>query len=110
MDFLKAPLARIPQQLQGLTISQRMLAGSLVAIMVLTMLLWGHYASTADMEPVVGDSLGGDTAASMADVLQRHGIESKITGDKLYVSSDQKQEALAWLMWERQMPNDSSDG
>jgi flagellar biosynthesis/type III secretory pathway M-ring protein FliF/YscJ len=46
----------------------------------------------------------------MADVLQRHGIESKITGDKLYVSSDQKQEALAWLMWERQMPNDSTDG
>jgi flagellar biosynthesis/type III secretory pathway M-ring protein FliF/YscJ len=110
MDFLKAPLQRIPDQLKGLTLSQRMLAGSLVTIMILTMLLWGHYASTADMEPVVGDSVGGDTGAAMADALQRHGIESKIVGDKLYVAADQKQEALTWLMWERKMPADSTDG
>jgi flagellar biosynthesis/type III secretory pathway M-ring protein FliF/YscJ len=110
MDFLKAPLARIPEQLKGLTLSQRMLAGSLVTIMVLTMILWGHYASTADMEPVVSDSLDGNTAASMADDLQKHGIDSKIVGDKLYVASDRKQEALTWLMWERAMPADSVDG
>lgn len=110
MDFLKAPLARIPEQLKGLTLSQRMLAGTLVTVMILTMVLWAHYASTADMEPVVDDTISVDDAGSMADALQQHGIESKLIGDKLYVNAEQKQEALTWLMWQRRMPSDSVDG
>jgi flagellar biosynthesis/type III secretory pathway M-ring protein FliF/YscJ len=110
MDFIKAPLSRIPKQLQGLTLTQRMLAGSLVAVMVLTMLLWSRYASTADLEPIVDESITTDAAGPMADALQRHGIETKLVGDKLYVASDRKNEAVMWLTYDRKLPENVSDG
>jgi len=46
---------RIQQQLAGLNSSQKMLTGTLVAIMLMTLLWWGHYAGTAEMEPVLGN-------------------------------------------------------
>ena len=47
MDFLKTQLARIQQQLGGLTASQRMLSGTLVVIMVMTLYWWTRYASSS---------------------------------------------------------------
>ena len=53
MDVLKKQFDRIQQQLSGLSASQKMLTASLVAIMVMTFLWWGHYAGSSEMEPVV---------------------------------------------------------
>ena len=63
MDFLKNQLARLQQQFNQLTASQKMLSVSLVAIMVMTLLWWGRYAGTevTVTEPVFGymaDALG----------------------------------------------------
>ena len=52
MDLLKKQLEKIQQQLAGLSASQKMLTASLVAIMVMTFVWWGRYASTSEMEPV----------------------------------------------------------
>ena len=63
MNLLKAPpLARLPQQLQGLTLTQRMLAGTLVVVMIMTMVLCSRYASTSDMEPLMRADQPNETA------------------------------------------------
>ena len=51
MDLLKKQLEKIQQQLTGLSASQKMLTASLVAIMVMTFVFWGRYASNSEMEP-----------------------------------------------------------
>ena len=53
MDLLKKQLEKIQQQLAGLSASQKMLTASLVAIMVMTFVFWGRYASNSEMEPVL---------------------------------------------------------
>ena len=57
METLRAQLLKIQQQLSGLTVSQKMLTASLVAIMVMTIVWWARYAGTAEMEPVLDQSL-----------------------------------------------------
>ena len=53
MDFLKSQLDRIQQQLAGLNASQKMLTGSLIVIMVMTLFYWGRYAGSPEMEPLL---------------------------------------------------------
>ena len=45
MDFLRQQLVIIQERLRGLTPSQKLLAGALVVIMMMTMLYWGRFAS-----------------------------------------------------------------
>ena len=66
MDFLKKQLDVIQQNLSGLNATQKMLTGALVVIMVLTMVMWGRYAGSAEMEPVLNQTLAEDDMARMS--------------------------------------------
>ena len=70
MDFLKNQFQRIQQQLSGLTATQKMLTGALVAIMVMTLLYWGRYAGTADMEPLFEQALTPQAQGPVQERLQ----------------------------------------
>ncbi len=59
MDLFKAQLERISRQLSGLSASQKMLAGTLVAIMVMTLILWGRYAAEPEMRALMDRALEG---------------------------------------------------
>jgi len=111
MEFLKAQAARIQQQLGGLTASQRMLAGSLVVIMVMTLFWWGRYASTADMEPLLGDTpLKAEELSRITQSLRAKGIDFKTSTDgKVMVSADRRAEVMAQLAWDEVLPSDTSN-
>src|SRR5688572_6455901 len=57
MDFVKSQFDRIQQQLNGLTPSQKMLTGTLVTIMVMTLVWWGKYAGQPEMAPLLSQPL-----------------------------------------------------
>jgi flagellar biosynthesis/type III secretory pathway M-ring protein FliF/YscJ len=107
LDALKTQFARIQQQLSQLTASQRMLAGSLLAVMVLTLLFWGRYAGTAEMEPVLDQALKPEELARITGELRSKGIDCKVVGDRVLVSADRKLEALANLTYAGAMPQDT---
>ena len=89
MDFIKAQLDRIQQQLAGLNATQKMLTASLVAIMLITVVWWGKYAGEAEMVPLVAQSLSVDQIGQMQNVLGMQGIAARrISGDKILVHSD----------------------
>ena len=110
MDFIKAQLDRIQQQLAGLSATQRMLTASLVAIMLITVVWWGKYAGEAEMVPLVTQSLTAAQIGQMQGVLGDRGITTQISGDRLMVHADRRLEALSALTFARAMPRLTDDG
>src|SRR5882724_2276426 len=98
MDFIKAQLDRIQQQLAGLNASQKMLTAALVAIMVITVVWWGKYAGEAEMVPLLTQSLSAGELGRMQDALAAK-------GDRILVHADRRIEALSALTFARAMPH-----
>src|SRR5688572_9990122 len=107
MEFLKSQFARIQEQLGGLTASQRMLAGSLVVIMVMTLFWWSTYAGRSEMEAVVDQSTPREELAMMAASLDAQGIPNKIVGDRIHVPADRKIQAWGILSLGQLLPRDT---
>jgi flagellar biosynthesis/type III secretory pathway M-ring protein FliF/YscJ len=110
MDFLKGQLDKIQQQLGGLNASQKMLTGSLIAIMVMTLLWWGRYAGTSEMEPVLPQSFSATDVGKIQGHLRSIGITTKVEGDRVLVPADRRDEALAALALADVMPDNTQSG
>src|SRR5690348_4326293 len=110
MDFLKAQTAKIKEQLAGLTQSQRMLAGTLVVIMVMTLLWWSRYAGTSEMEDLFPQDYTGEELARVTLALDGRGIAHKMNGNRVQVPTDRRIEALAALTYEQIGTRDTSSG
>src|SRR5580704_5358508 len=110
MDFLKSQFDRIQAQISALTPTQKMLTGTLVAIMVMTMMWWSRYAGTADMEPVLSQALTQEDMVRMEATLADKNIEFKEAGDRLLVPTDRKREARSVLGYNGALPKDTASG
>ena len=108
MDTLRQQLVRIQQQLAGLSASQKMLTASLVAIMVMTFVWWGHYAGTSEMEPLFNTALSADDMQQIKHVLTQEKIQFEPSGDQILIPSDQKDYAISALGYAQALPKDSS--
>jgi flagellar biosynthesis/type III secretory pathway M-ring protein FliF/YscJ len=106
MDALKAQLDKIKQQLAGLTATQRMLVATLVGVMILTLLYWGHYAGSAEMMPLLDQSLSTAEIGKINQALDLKGVPHTMVGDKVMVPADRKMELVADLMYQNMLPTD----
>jgi flagellar M-ring protein FliF len=106
MDFFKTQFDRIQQQLGGLNASQKMLSACLVVIIVMTVLWWGRYAATAEMEPLpIDQTLSAEDVGRVKNHLRGAGIAYEISGDnKVMVPSARVPEALATLTFSGALP------
>jgi flagellar M-ring protein FliF len=105
MDFLKAQLTRIQEQLNGLSASQKMLTATLVAIMVMTLVLWSRYAAEPEMDTVF-TSLSQEEVGQISSVLDDKGITYKFSGTSLMVPADQKMRVMGELAFLQVLPQD----
>ena len=110
MDFVKNQIQRIQQQLSGLTASQRMLTAALVAIMVMTLVYWGRYAGTAEMEPLLDQGFQPNDISAITGKLQGKGIPFDVQGDRILVAAERKWEALADIAYAKLLPRNSFAG
>lgn len=110
MDFIKAQLDRIQQQLNGLSASQKMLTVALVAIMVMTLWWWGQYASKAEMQPVLDQSLSAEDITRIKSFLSAQGIPFKVSGDRILVPAERQFEAVAGLGYAQALPREMKTG
>jgi flagellar biosynthesis/type III secretory pathway M-ring protein FliF/YscJ len=110
MDFVKVQFEKIREQLAGLNASQRMLAGSLAVIMVMTLLWWSRYAGTSEMEDLLGQDFSQEDLGKVTALLDGRGIPRKINGARVQVPADRRTEALALLTYEGAGPADTSAG
>src|SRR3954464_7011451 len=110
MDFLRNQLIKLREQLAGLTPSQRMLAGSLAVIMVMSLLWWSRYAGTAEMEDVIGQDFSAEDITRVTVQIASHNIPYRVVGNRVQVATDRKFEVLAILTYEQLMPHDTASG
>lgn len=109
MDALRQQLLRIQQQLNGLSASQKMLTGSLVVIMIMTMFYWARYAGTAQMEVLLDQSLSAEEISSIKSALASKNVTYQVTGDRIMVPADRKFELIADLGYLQLLPRDMKD-
>lgn len=108
MDVLRQQWLRIQQQLAGLTLSQRMLAASLVALVVLVMMYWGRWAATPERVAVLEQSFAPEQAARVIAELERQGIRASLSGDgRVMVPADRQMQAFAAVAYNGMLPRDS---
>src|SRR3569623_3846655 len=110
MDFLKKQVERIREQLAGLSSSQKMLAGSLVVIMVMTLLWWSKFAGSTEMESVLEQDFAPEDLARVKALVDSKGIPSKVVGARIHVATARKWEVLALLGYEHLLPRDTASG
>jgi flagellar biosynthesis/type III secretory pathway M-ring protein FliF/YscJ len=84
-----------------------MLTGSLVAIMVLTVMLWGRYASSSETVPVVDRPFDPTMLTDAYHALKAEGLDAKISGDRVVVPADQQDHAFAVLSYACKLPADT---
>jgi len=109
MDAIKLQLARIQEQLGKLSASQKMLTAALLAVMVLTLMFWGRYAGTPELEPVLSQGLSSDELLGIRDTLKGAGIAYTVDGDRVLVSAEKRFEAIAVLSAANKLPADTSN-
>ena len=109
MDLFKAQFERISRQLAGLSPSQKMLTAALVAIMIMTLIMWGRYAGEPETVSLFSYPLAADKAGNVLTVLDANGIKATSTGDKILVPSDQKTRAYSLLAYANALPRADKD-
>ena len=110
MDFLKNQAAKIREQLAGLTGSQRMLAGSLAVIMVMTLMWWSRFAGTSELEELLPQDFSAEDINRIATLLESRGMSPKIVGNRIQIPADRRREAMGILTFEQLAPHDMSSG
>src|SRR6202167_1835411 len=110
MDFLKAQITRIQEQLAGLTATQKMLVFCLLTIMVMTLMWWSHWAAEPEMSPLLDQSLSTEDIGQISANLDARDIPHEVVGDKVMVPADRKMEVLAVLGYSNALPRDFDKG
>jgi flagellar biosynthesis/type III secretory pathway M-ring protein FliF/YscJ len=105
MDLFKAQLARIQQQLSGLTASQKMLSATLVIIMGMTLVWWGKFAGQAEMVPLLDQSFTQEDIGQITANLDQRNIPYTVSTDRIMVPADRTKEALGVLSFNHLLPN-----
>jgi flagellar biosynthesis/type III secretory pathway M-ring protein FliF/YscJ len=107
MEFLKLQFERARQQWNQLAPSQRMLAASLLVIMVMTMMWWGSLAGKSELEVLLDQPMSAQELGAIRDRLTTIGIPSRVVGDRIHVAADRRLDALADLTVSHLMPADT---
>lgn len=109
MDLFKAQFDRISRQLSGLTPSQKMLTGTLVAIMVMTLIMWGKYAAEPETVALFSQPPSADELMTAENALNSAGIKATESGGNLMVPTDERARAYAMLSLNNALPRASKD-
>ncbi|MFG0306345.1 MAG: flagellar M-ring protein FliF C-terminal domain-containing protein [Phycisphaerales bacterium JB040] len=104
MDRFRHILENIQAQLGSLTGSQKLLAGSLVVIALMTLFLVSQYAGGQQMVSLVND----DPNINLVQTLRGAGIDARVENDTIVVPPNQQRRAVATLAQAGQLPGDTT--
>lgn len=110
MDLFKSQLERVRRQLAALNATQKMLTASLVAIIVITILWWGKYASEAEMVPLLKQSFSTSDLGQIEEWLRDNDITYVSSGDKIMVPTEKRMEVLSRLTFAGKLPHNTQEG
>ena len=107
MERLRQTLTFTAEQLQRLTVSQRLLIGSLVVIMLMTLFVVQQYTSEAPLAPLVKNA----TAEELGEVeafLMNANVRYEVRGGEVLVEAERRRGLQAQLASQGKMPSDNT--
>lgn len=105
MDALRRMLATIGKQMSSLTVTQKLLIGSMVVLMLMTMFLVSQYAGAPKMVELIPTGTGEDQGR-VAAMLDEAGVQYVMTNSKVTVLAERKYPVLAQLARAHALPKD----
>lgn len=108
MDLIRQQIARLSEQLSGLSASQKMLAVALVAIAAMSLWWWSNYAARRDMSPILSASMTAEESARVSALLRGAGIPFSEQAGRLVVPEDRKFEALSLITMNQALPGNAA--
>ncbi len=107
MEPLRRVIERVREHLGKLTVSQRLLIGSLAVIAAMSLFLVAQYAGSGRMVELLGSASAADQQQA-ARVLQTAGVSAELRDGRLMVPPAQRAGALAALAQEGALPADTT--
>jgi flagellar biosynthesis/type III secretory pathway M-ring protein FliF/YscJ len=109
MDFFKNQVVRLQQQFGQLSSSQKMLSVSLLIIMGMTLVWWGRYAGTSEMESLLGEQeIAAEDFPRIEAALRDKGIPFTPVGARIMVPVERRFDAFSLLAAAQALPRDTS--
>lgn len=102
--------AQIQSQLSNLSVSQKLLVGSLMIVMAMSLWLVVMYAGKPTMVPVLDQPLDDATQQRIVNYLDTRRIEYVLDGDRVMVTPDQRYVVIGALEENNMLPDDTSRG
>jgi len=110
MDFLRRIIDQIKRQLGGLSVSQKLVIGLLLVIMLGSISMMVQYASQREQVPLLNQSFTQEQAQRIISKLEMWGMEYELKGDQIWVSKSEHKKLIAKLGYEQVLPEDTSAG
>jgi len=110
MDFVKRWLTQIQAQLTELTVSQKLLIGTLMVVIPMMLLMIFQWAASPEMVPVLDQPLDSARQTRITATLDSRGVEYKIVGDRIMVPREKQLMALATAQMQNLLPEDTTTG
>ncbi len=107
MEFLRTQFSRIQAQLSGLSASQKMLAGTLVVIILMTLFWWTTFAGQSETVALLDQPMRSEEIALITARLEAKGVKYRMVGDRIHVPSERRLELWADLSYSGLMPRDT---
>lgn len=110
MEWVKRWWTQIQAQLGELTVSQKLLIGTL--LIVIPMMLWlvVQYAAEPQMVPVLDQPMDSSQRARITSYLDSRRIDYEMVGDRIAVPVDRRLDVLASLQMQKLLPEDTTTG
>ena len=110
MNFLRRVIDQIKEQLGGLSISQKLVIGLLLVIMLGSISMMVDYASQRERVPLLNQSFTPVQSKGIISKLDMWGIQYELKGDQIWVPKSVHKTLIAKLGYEGVLPEDTSAG
>ena len=110
MDFLRRIIDQIKGQLGGLGVSQKLVIGLLLVIMLGSISMMVDYASQRERVPLLNTSFTQEQSQRILLKLDTWGTSYELKGDQIWVSKSEHKALIAKLGYEQVLPEDTSAG
>jgi flagellar M-ring protein FliF len=110
MDMVKKWMAQVQTQVTELSVSQKLLIGTLM--LVIPMMLWVvvSYAGSSSMVPVLDQPMDDKARTAIIGYLQTNQIEFRQEGARIFVPAERRPAVIAQLALSNLLPQDTSVG
>ncbi len=110
MDFLRKWLAQIQVMFTQLSVSEKLLMGTLAAVgLVMVPAVW-HYSASPEMVAVLPQAIEADKRNEIVNFLTAQHITYRVEGDRVLVPAERRYEVQAALAAAGHLPEDTSAG